>query len=110
MKNFNYKNLFAVCPLASSPKVGDIFDFSTCLISRGIFPILFASALAVFTWGAVQYALNAQDEKKREEGKKFIVWGLIAFTVMISVLGLITIITNSFSIGHANPTIQSVSQ
>lgn len=108
----NFKNrVFAgVCTLGASPKIADILNFSTCMIGKAILPLLLALAIAVFIYGVIQYAINAQEEKKREEGKKFITWGIVAVAVIVSIWGLIALLTTTFQIGHAAPGIQTVVQ
>jgi hypothetical protein len=100
------KFLFAICPLAPDPKVGDLFNFSTCMISKSFIPLALAIATAVFTWGVVQYVINADNEEDRSKGKSFMIWGLIAFTVIVSIWGLVGILVNTFSLQSGAPVIQ----
>jgi len=78
--------------------VGSILDYATCVIVSSVVPLLFAAALVVFIWGVIKYVMNPADETKRAEGKMFMVWGLIALTVMFGVWGLVEILGNSFGI------------
>lgn len=76
----------------------DLFCVLLGLINQAL-PILFALAVLAFFWGLVQYvfALGGEgDEKKQKQGKNLIIWGLIAFFIMLSVFGLISIIQESF--------------
>ena len=61
-----------------------------------IVPVIFAIAFIVFLWGMVQYfIMGANSEEKRAAGKNLILWGIIAFVVMISIWGIVKIFTNT---------------
>jgi hypothetical protein len=92
---------FAACTLTrANPKIGDLFNYVTCIIANSIVPVLFMLALAMFIWGVIQYVINTGEEKKKAEGKQFIIWGIIALAVMVSVWGLVGIVTNTFGISE----------
>ena len=48
----------------------------------------------MFLWGVLKYVLNASDDAKAE-GKQFMLWGIIALFVMVSVWGLVNLISRS---------------
>ncbi|MFA6324935.1 MAG: hypothetical protein WCX46_01785 [Candidatus Paceibacterota bacterium] len=89
---------FAACTYKANPKIGDLFNYITCIIGSSIIPVLFTLALVVFIWGVIQYVINTGEEKKKAEGKQFIIWGIIALAVMVSVWGLVSILTNTFDL------------
>ena len=72
--------------------------YATCIISTSVIPFIFALAVAIFVFGVVQYVINSDEEAKKEKGKQFMLWGIIALTVMVSVWGLVSILTNTFEI------------
>jgi hypothetical protein len=83
----------------SDPKLEDLFNYVTCVIGKSLMPMLFALALAMFTYGVVNfYFLSGDDEAKRNKGKQFMVWGIIALTVMVVVWGLVTALGESFGL------------
>ncbi|MGM0482456.1 MAG: hypothetical protein ACQEP6_01145 [Patescibacteria group bacterium] len=57
---------------------------------------LFAVALLVFLWGMAKFILKADSDTEREKGKQVMIWGLIALFVMLSVWGIVHIITITF--------------
>ncbi|MEI6022514.1 MAG: hypothetical protein WCQ32_01570 [bacterium] len=65
--------------------------------------LLFTIATVVFIWGIIKYIRNAADPKKRKEGQDHMLWGIIGFTIMVGVYGIITIITQFF--GFSNVTV-----
>ncbi len=91
------------CSFPASPTFGTFVDFITCNINKSILPLLFTLAFAAFVWGIVQYViLGAEEEAKREKGRQFMIWGIIALAVMISVWGIVNIFTNTFGIKNTS--------
>ena len=88
----------ALCTLATSPNLGHLFSFATCFIGRLVIPLIFAVAVVMFIWGVVQYVIHDDEEAKKDKGKQFMVWGIIALTVMISVWGLVGIVGRTFGL------------
>ena len=88
-----------VVSFAAEPKdLGEFINIITGIIGNSIIPLIFTLAFAFFIWGVVQYVLNDSDEGKKEKGKQFMVWGIIALFVMFSVWGLVKILSNTFGI------------
>jgi hypothetical protein len=74
---------------------GDILT----IINQVLVPLLFAVAFIVFLYGvAKKYIFSRGDETAVEEGHKLILWGLIGFVVMISLWGLVNVISNTFGL------------
>ncbi|MEK7126105.1 MAG: hypothetical protein AAB835_01270 [Patescibacteria group bacterium] len=96
---------FAI-PLVSLAAVSNISDagsFIINIINNVLVPVLFAIAFIVFLWGAFNtFILGANDEEKKGAGKNLMLWGLIGFFVMVSIWGLVNILTGSVTFG--NPT------
>jgi hypothetical protein len=79
--------------------LGGFLNYITCLINSSVIPLIFALATATFVWGVVQFfLLNAGEESKRQQGKQFMLWGIIALAVMLSVWGLVGILKATFGI------------
>lgn len=84
--------------LDNDSKLQDLFDYGTCIIYSSIIPLIFALALVMFIWGVVQYVINSSEEAKKEKGRQFMIWGIIALTVMVSVWGLVRVLGDTFNI------------
>jgi len=70
-------------------------------INNIIVPVLFAVAFIVFLWGAFQtFIMGANSEDVKDKGKNLMLWGLIGFFVMVSIWGLVNILTGSLSFGN----------
>ena len=69
------------------------------IINNVLVPVLFAVAFIVFLYGIVsKYIFSHGDPDKVAEGHKLILCGLIAFVVMISLWGLVNVISNTFGL------------
>lgn len=90
--------------------LGDFFDVFVDLINKSIIPLLFALAIVVFIWGIIQYMMGAADQTKREEGRKFILWGIIGIFVMVAIWGIIGILTDTFEIRGGGPIFPQLSE
>lgn len=74
--------------------------------------LMFTLAVVAFFWGIVQFIWSARqggDGKGMENGKQFMLWGLIALFVMFSVWGIITFTQGVFGIkGETNIVIPNI--
>jgi len=84
---------------------GDLLNYITCIISGSVIPLVFALATVTFIWGVVQYVINNDDEAKKAKGKTFMIWGVVALAVMVSVWGLVSILGNTFGITKGSTVI-----
>ena len=88
----------ANCSLAGKPKFQDLLCYVTRIINDSVIPLIFALAVAMFVWGVVQFVINSDEEAKKAKGKQFMLWGIIALAVMVSVWGLVGILSATFGI------------
>lgn len=71
------------------------------IITNILLPLIFAAALLVFLWGVFNFFVwGGGNEDKREEGKKFMLYGLIGLAVMVAVWGIVNLL---ISILGVNP-------
>ena len=91
-------------PLVSLAAVNNLSDagsFIINIINNVLVPVLFAVAFIVFLWGAFKtFIAGAQSEEIKEDGKNLMLWGLIGFFVMVSIWGLVNILTGTVSFGN----------
>lgn len=89
----------STCSLAGNPRFQDLLCYITRIINDSVIPLMFAIATAFFVWGAIKFLIiGANDEKNREQGKQFMIWGIIALTVMLGVWGLVAILGDTFGL------------
>ena len=91
-------------PLVSLAAVNNLSDAGSVIINtinNILVPGLFAVAFIVFLWGAFKtFIAGAQSEETKEEGKNLMLCGLIGFFVMVSIWGLVNILTGTVSFGN----------
>lgn len=81
---------------------GDLIGLFINILSL-LIPLLFGIALVGFLYGVVKFILNSGNPSKKEEGRTIMLWGIIGLFVMISVWGLVSILTNTFGISLIIP-------
>src|ERR1039457_2602216 len=90
----------AVAPVCN---LSDFGGFIINIISNILVPVLSAVALIVLLWSAFgTFILGANSEDTKEKGKNLMLWGLIGFFVMVSVWGLVKILSGSIQFGNPN--------
>jgi len=71
--------------------------------NNSLVPLIFAAAFIAFLWGVFQYfILGGANEEKRKEGRVFILYGIIGLVVMLSIWGIVNLLTNSLSFGSGS--------
>lgn len=78
---------------------GDFLGFGTCLINRFLLPILILLALVLFFFGVAQYVLNGENTEERAKGRQFMLWGVLAIFVLVSIWGIIKLLSVTFGFG-----------
>ena len=64
-------------------------------IANVIIPFLIGVAFVAIIWGIFRYVQSAGDAEKIAEGRKVIVYGIVAMFLMLSFWGFVMIITNT---------------
>ncbi|MEO6536292.1 MAG: hypothetical protein ABIT47_01235 [Candidatus Paceibacterota bacterium] len=109
MKKIAYSGLAFLVPVIAFAQtynnVQDLAAFAINLINNVAVPLIFALAFLVFIWGVFQYFIaGAGNEEKRDTGKQFMLYGIIGFFVMISVWGLVRILTGTVRLNNTSPS------
>lgn len=69
------------------------------LINTVLVPLLFAIAFLYFVYGVYKYfILGAESDSERATGRQFVLWSLIGFVVILSVWGLVAVVSQTFGI------------
>jgi hypothetical protein len=74
-------------------------------ILRPLVPLLIGLAIVMFTYGVLVFMFSEGGEKK-EEGKQYMLWGIIGIFVMVSVWGIVAAIKNTFNLSDTPLNIQ----
>ncbi len=64
-----------------------------------LIPLVIGIAMFLFLWGLIKYITAGGDDKSTAEARKFMLFGIIALFVMVSVWGLVGILVNTFFSG-----------
>lgn len=89
-------------PTLMSPVTPTNFTEVICLILdfiSNLVPVIIGLTVITFLWGLAKFILAAGDEKKIQDGKNLMVWGIIGIFVMVSVWGIVRIVYGSFFSG-----------
>ncbi len=68
-------------------RLGDLFSI--------VVPVLVGLGVVYFVWGVVQYVI-ADDVEAKSKGKDRIIFGIIGLAVIVSLWGLVFILTDTF--------------
>jgi fumarate reductase subunit D len=98
------KNLFGIISLAlpilafaASKNFKEFVVGIIGIFNNSVIPVIFGLVFVFLLYGILKYIISAGDEKKVEEAKKTVFYGIIAIFIMLSFWGLVSIITSSFS-------------
>jgi hypothetical protein len=76
--------------------IGEYLASIVGFINVYLIPFLFAIAFFVFIWGVFNYFVaGGANEEQRDKGKQLVMWGIIGFVIMVSVWGLVNLVTNT---------------
>ncbi len=73
---------------------GDFIGGASCALNRFGIPILVSIELLIFIWGVVQYIMNSDSTEERAAGRKFMLWGIIALFVTVTLWGILAFLGN----------------
>lgn len=83
----------------SIDNISDVLNLAGCIIKRALIPLLVLLSTVVFIIGVIKYIAGADQEAKRDEGRQFMIYGIVALFVMVSIWGLVGIIQGTFGLG-----------
>ena len=103
MKHLNKIKSILVLALVVTPVVafGAVSDLQGLIdMAKGIVsslvPLIMSLAVLAFVWGIFKYLTEAADPGKREEGRQFMIWGIVALFVMVSLWAIVGVIKGTF--------------
>ncbi|KKT29031.1 hypothetical protein A3I36_04710 [Candidatus Giovannonibacteria bacterium RIFCSPLOWO2_02_FULL_45_28] len=57
--------------------------------------ILVAVATIVFFWGIIQYIVASGDEKKLQEGRQYIIYGIVGLFVIVAMWAIVNAVAST---------------
>lgn len=99
--------LILVPNLASAQGVGlggllGLLAQANDLINR-LIPFIIALTILIFLWGVFKFVVSGGDGEARKEAQGYMIWGIVALFVMVSVWGLVNILVRSFNLDNTAP-------
>lgn len=95
---------FAQSPNQTVDSAQELSRFVILFINNILVPLVFAAAFLVFIIGVFKYFIRgSSDDKARAEGAKYMLGAIIGFFLMISVWGLVRILTGTIRLNNATP-------
>ena len=75
----------------------------TGFINNILIPFLLTLALLFFIYGVFKYFIQGgDDEEKRKEGKNVVMWAIIGFVAIVSIWGIVNLITSGIGLPGDN--------
>jgi len=84
--------------------IGNIVSLAT--------PIVVGLALLVFFWGLVKFIFAAGNEDNKEDGKRLMIYGIIALFVIVAIAGILNFIKDAIGLDDSTtikpPRVQGI--
>ena len=100
-----FTSLAFLAPVLAFAAAGDFTEVSNFIqsiirfINGTLVPFVFAIAFLFFIWGIFTYFIRgSDDESKREEGRQYMMWGIIGFVIMVSVWGIVQVLSKGLGL------------
>ena len=92
--------LLPVVALAQFGKISTLGGNVAKFINDILVPLVFALAFLLFLWGVFKFFFwGGGDETKREEGKQLMLWAVIGFVLMVSIWGIVNLLSGDLLSG-----------
>ncbi len=78
---------------------GDAVNFVISLIKDTAIPVLISGAVIIFFFGVIKTFIYETNPETIAKNKYYMIWGLGAIFVMLSIWGIINVISSSTGIG-----------
>lgn len=76
----------------------DVILYVVSIINAAI-PIMVSIAFIVFFWGLSKFVIGADNDAEIKKGKEFMLWGILALFLLISVRTILGLLSNEFEFG-----------
>lgn len=82
--------------------IGEFLNKVSDAIVNPLIRLMFAAATIVFAWGIIQFISSTENDEKREEGKRTMLWGVIGMFIMLTVYGIVAALLGTFGISNSH--------
>jgi len=63
-------------------------------ILNPVIGLLIAIGLVVFLYGVLEFIMGADNQEKRETGRRHMIWGIIGLFIMVAVFGIMNLLAS----------------
>ncbi|MDQ5912328.1 MAG: hypothetical protein QG568_543 [Patescibacteria group bacterium] len=98
-------SVLVVPAIAGAQSIGGILGLlaqANDLINR-LIPFIIALTVLIFLWGIFRFVMAGGDGEQRKEAQGYIIWGVVALFVMVSIWGLVNILVRSVNLDNTAP-------
>lgn len=85
----------------NSNKIDTVATTILITINYVLVPVIFAVSFIVFLYGVAKTYIFSVGGEEVKTGHKLILWGIIGFVVMISLWGIVNVVSNTFGLSGA---------
>lgn len=96
--------MFPVLAFAQVRDADSLFNVINNILNK-ILPIIISIAVIWFIYNVFNYAILSGDEEAKTKTKNKMIWGIVALFVMVSVWGLVGLLTGTFNLTNSIPNI-----
>lgn len=102
LATFSPAIVFAQADVPVARTIDGLLNWVIYIAGRAL-PLLILAALVLFLFGIVKrFFLGGKESADRAEAGKYILWGVVALFVMVSVWGLVNLLRGSFNLDNSN--------
>ncbi len=77
--------------------IGRLISDVLSLIEWYLIPLVFSLSFLLFLWGLFNFFfVGGGNAESREAGRQLMMWGIVAFVVMVSIWGIVSVVAYSF--------------
>lgn len=97
--------IFAFAQATCGSAQGGTIESILCEISNilnTIIPVIIVLGVVYFVWGVVSYVISSEEEAKKA-GRDRMIFGIIGLVVIVSMWGLVAVVTKTFGLNSSGP-------
>ena len=97
--------VLAADPNRTIDNLGTLMETMLDWINGSLIPLMIAAAVLIFFWGIIKYIKAAGDATEKAASRSIMIWGIVALFVMVSVWGLVGILSGTLGTSNDRPPI-----
>ncbi|MEM9337025.1 MAG: hypothetical protein AAGA35_04180, partial [Patescibacteria group bacterium] len=99
MKHYLFLGLFLFPSVASAQTLFTLLAGINNLFNNFIIPFLITLAVLFFIYNVIRYfMIEAAESDGREKARRFMLWSILAFVIIVGFWGIVTFVSNAFGV------------